>query len=79
MEKVQYEKNTTWKKKLQREKSLLWERASCKKCSWDEAHDENMKIIQHGKERNYSKCGMEIDHHQKKAKQIKFYMKKVQT
>ena len=39
----------------------------------------NRKIIQHGKNTNYSKYGREIDHHQKRAKQIKCYMKKVQT
>lgn len=79
MKKVQYEKNTTWKKNCSVKRAYYEERANCKKSSWDKAHVENMKIIQHGKNRNYSKCGREIDHHQKRAKRIKFYMKKVQT
>ena len=61
MKKVQYEQNTTWKKNCSVKKAYYEERANCKKCSCDKAHDENMKIIQHGKNKNYSKCGREID------------------
>ena len=61
MKKVQYEQNTTWKKNCSVKKAYYEERANCKKCSCDKAHDENMKIIQHGKNKNYSKCGREIN------------------
>ena len=64
MKKVQYEQNTTWKKNCSEKKAYYEEIANCKNCRCDKAHDENIKIIQHGKNRNCSKCGREIDHHQ---------------
>ena len=89
-ERLKIEKVATWKshnmkKMCSVERAWYEERVNCKKCTWEHTmkicnrKKYNRKIIQHGKNTNYSKCIREIDHHQKRAKQIKCYMKEVQT